>query len=170
MFRVVTLGEVPDDQVARVVSALHVAYGVGSEHVGSQTIPKDVSQGDALDAVKLLAEVGGVQTFADDKIVYVTTRALAPRALPTGKAPTFGFSQFAGERAVVSSAGLGTGDVLIRRLGKHAVHEAGHTWHLHHCLDPRCSMHPPWTPAFVAGEAILCTFCRDKSEKKIQRG
>jgi len=170
MFRVVTLGEVPADQIGRVVSSLHVAYGVGSEHVGSQQAPKDVNQGDAFDAVKLLTAVAAVQTFADDKVVYVTTRALAPRTLLTGKAPTSGFAQFAGERAVISSAGLGTGDVLLRRLGKHAVHEAGHTWHLHHCLDPRCSMHPPWTPAFVAGEAILCQFCRDKSEKKIQRG
>ncbi len=170
MFRVVTLGEVPDEQVARVLSALHVAYAVGSERVGNQPIPREAVQGDAVDALKLIAAAAAVQTFADDRIVYLTTRALAPRVLPTGKAPTFGFGQFGGERAVVSSAGLGTGDVLLRRLGKHAVHEAGHTWYLHHCLDPRCSMHPPWTPAFTAGEAILCPFCRDKSEKRIQRG
>jgi archaemetzincin len=170
MFRVVTLGEVPEDQIARTCSALHVAYAVGSEHVASQAIPRDANQGDSLDVLKVLTDAGAVQTFAADRIVYLTTRALAPRILPTGKAPTFGFAQFGGERAVVSSAGLGTGDVLLRRLGKHAVHEAGHTWYLHHCLDPRCAMHPPWTPTFSAGEAILCPFCRDKSEKKIQRG
>ena len=169
MFRVVTLGEVSDELVTRVCSALHVAYAVGSEHVGNQPVPKDVQQGDALDAIKLLATAGSVQKFADDRVVYLTTRALGPRALLTGKAPTFGLAKFGGERAVVSSAGLGTGDVLLRRLGKHAVHEAGHTWFLHHCLDPRCAMHPPWTPAYVQGEAILCPFCRDKSEKKIQR-
>lgn len=170
MFRVVTLEEVPAEQTDRVRRALHVAFGVGCEHVGTQRIPAEAGSGPALDAVRLLAAAQAVQTFADDKIVYLTDRPLLPRDLPTGKVPTFGLAQFGKERAVVTSAGMGSGDGLLRRLGKHAVHEAGHLWELHHCLDPRCAMHPPWSGPFAAGDAVLCPFCRDKSEKKIRTG
>ena len=48
------------------------------------------------------------------------------------------------------------------------MHQIGHAWELHHCLDPRCSMYLPWTPSFAAGEPIFCTFCRDKSEQKLR--
>jgi predicted Zn-dependent protease len=48
------------------------------------------------------------------------------------------------------------------------MHQLGHTWELHHCLDPRCAMYPPWTLNFEGGDTFFDTFCRDKSEQKIR--
>ena len=53
-------------------------------------------------------------------------------------------------------------------VARHALQLLGHTWDLHHCLDPRCAMYPPWTPSYPAGDAPFCTFCRDKSEQRIR--
>ena len=55
-----------------------------------------------------------------------------------------------------------------RLIGRNALHQLGHLWELHHCLDPRCSMYPPWTPSFPQGDTTFCAFCRDKSEAKIR--
>ena len=124
--------------------------------------------GDKL-AAAIESALDGVKTFADDRLFYFTSVPLAPRELPTGKLPTQGSAQFGGERGLVSNVGLGKGDDLIRRLAKHAVHQAGHLWELHHCLDGRCSMFVPWAEQFAAGDPVLCSFCREKSEKVMQR-
>ena len=56
-----------------------------------------------------------------------------------------------------------------RRLAREVIHVIGHLWDLHHCYDPRCAMHPSWSPGLAAApEADLCTFCREKSERKIR--
>ena len=169
MIRVVTVEEQDPAHVTRVCKVLFAAFGVGAEHQGSVPVPAGVRVGKELDAVRTLAELDAVKTFADDRIFYLTSEPLAPRELPTGKLPTQGFALFGGERALVSSAGLGKGDDQIRKLAKHAVHQAGHLWELHHCLDARCSMFPPWAEQFAAGDPVLCSFCREKSEKVMQR-
>ena len=169
MIRVVTVEEQDPAHVKRVCKVLFAAFGVGAEHLGTVPVPAGVRAGKELRAEKTLTELDAVKTFADDKLFYLTSEPLAPRELPTGKLPTQGFAQFAGERALVSSAGLGKGDEQIRKLAKHAVHQAGHLWHLHHCLDPRCSMFPPWAEQFEAGDPVLCSFCREKSERVMQR-
>ncbi|TMA41645.1 MAG: hypothetical protein E6J82_11710 [Deltaproteobacteria bacterium] len=56
-------------------------------------------------------------------------------------------------------------------LAKRAAHYVGHLWDLHHCFDPRCAMHPGWSPGFAAyPEVALCLFDREKSERKIKLG
>jgi predicted Zn-dependent protease len=56
-----------------------------------------------------------------------------------------------------------------RRLARESIHFVGHLWDLHHCYDARCSMHPSWSPLLAAApEADLCTFCREKSERKVR--
>jgi predicted Zn-dependent protease len=56
-----------------------------------------------------------------------------------------------------------------RRLAREAVHVIGHLWDLHHCYDVRCAMHPSWSPHLgPTPDASLCTFCREKSERKIR--
>jgi len=169
VIRVVTVEEQDPLHVKRVCKVLYAAFGVGAEHQGSVPVPPGVRQGKELDPLKLIAELDAVKTYADDKLFYLTSEPLAARQLPTGKLPTQGFAQYAGQRAVVSSAGLGKGDEQIRKLAKHAVHQAGHLWELHHCLDARCSMFPPWAEPFAAGDPLLCSFCREKSERVMQR-
>jgi len=169
VIRVVTVEEQDPKHVQRVCKVLFAAFGVGAEFQGAVPLPAGVRVGKEVDAVKLLTELDAVRTFAKDKLFYLTSEPLAARELPSGKLPTQGFAQFAGERALVSSAGLGKGDDQIRRLAKHAVHQAGHQWELHHCLDGRCSMFPPWAEQFIAGDPVLCSFCREKSEKVMQR-
>jgi archaemetzincin len=169
VIRVVTVEEQDPTHVLRVCKVLFAAFGIGAEHQGSVSVPAGVRTGKELDAVKTLTELDAVKTFADDKLFYLTSEPLAARELPTGKLPTQGFAQFGGERALVSSAGLGKGDEQIRKLAKHVVHQGGHLWELHHCLDARCSMFPPWAEQFSAGDPVLCSFCREKSERTMQR-
>ncbi len=170
MIRVVTVEEQDPAHTLRVCKVLHAAFGVGAEHQGTVPVPQQgIRQGKEIDAQKMLLALDAVKTFADDKLFYLTTEPFAPRELPTGKLPTQGFAQFGGERALVSSHNLGKGDDQIRKLAKHAVHQAGHLWELHHCLDPRCSMFPQWAEQFAAGDPVLCSFCREKSERIMQR-
>ena len=62
-----------------------------------------------------------------------------------------------------------TVDQHVHRLAREAVHAVGHLWDLHHCYDPKCAMHPSWSPALPPNpEMTLCNFCREKSERKIR--
>jgi predicted Zn-dependent protease len=84
-----------------------------------------------------------------------------------------GFALYGGGKAVVTSHGLGAKGAapLESGLAKRAAHHVGHLWELHHCFDPRCAMHPGWSPGFVQyPEVALCLFCREKSERKIKLG
>jgi predicted Zn-dependent protease len=153
--------------VERLSKLLYAAFGVGCEHVGEHAVPSGFH--DPADAEKLLKEAPAVRSYADDKLLYVTGLKLRDRDLPSGKAPTIGFSQYAGDRALVSTADVadleeGGG----KTVGRNAMHQVGHLWELHHCLDPRCAMYPPWTPSFVTGDPVFCNFCRDKSEQKLR--
>ena len=121
-----------------------------------------------LDAEKLLEEVEGVRAYADDKLLYLTPRKLKERELPSGTAPTHGFARYGKDRAIITTRRLKDMEVGFKPVARHALHQLGHLWELHHCLDPRCSMYPPWTPSFAQGDPIFCTFCREKSEQKIR--
>ncbi len=110
----------------------------------------------------------GVRSFADDKLLYLTRRKLKERVLASGTAPTQGFAQYGKERAIISTHGYKDLEASLKMVGRHALHQLGHLWELHHCLDPRCSMYPPWTPSFATGEPTFCAFCRDKSEQKLR--
>ncbi|MHB1844135.1 MAG: archaemetzincin [Deltaproteobacteria bacterium] len=176
MIHVVTLEPFPAEEVQAVCRALFNAYGVGSELAGGLELPEDARVGDALDAVKLLAEVEQVKTFADDKVLYLVQQPLAPRESPVGPLPTHGFSRYGADRAVASAGILplpkGAADPEQARtiaLAKLAIHQVGHLWDLHHCLDARCAMAPPWGVAWIkGGQPELCAFCRAKSERRMK--
>jgi predicted Zn-dependent protease len=175
MIRVVTLDRFEDADVDALCKTLFQAFGIGCEHAGELPLPEEAQSTDevgAFEAATLLAEAEAVKTFTDDKIVYLTRRKLLQPPGPLGRPPTLGFAQYGGERAVVSAFGLDLADLseeLRKRLGKQAIHEVGHLWDLHTCLDPKCSMHPTWSEGFGANaEPILCTFCREKSENRIR--
>ncbi len=170
MIRLVTLDPIDPEVLTQLSRILFQAFGLGCEYAGDVNLPKEVLKGELVDAVALVSKAPAVKSFGHDKVVYLTTRAFAPRELPSGKAPTTGFAQYASERAVCTTHGLPSGDpeVLVKRLAKQVVHDVGHLWELHHCLDPRCSMYATWAPSFATGEPILCTFCREKSEQKIR--
>lgn len=166
MIRVVTLDEFEPKHIERFCRTLYTAFGVGSEHTGNAEVPKDLHE--PFDAMKLLDALPRVRAYADDKIIFLTHRKLADRELPTGKAPTQGFALQNREKALVTSHPKKNLEDGLKFAGRHALHQLGHLWDLHHCLDPRCAMYPPWTPSFQAGEAVFCTFCREKSEQKIR--
>lgn len=168
MIRVVTLDPFDTELVEKLCRIIFQAFGLGCEYAGEVPMPPEAVKGDQVDAQELLKHVDPVKSYADDKVLYLTSRPFAPRALPSGEAPTPGLAQYGGERAVLSSHGLPEGDALLKRLAKQALHDVGHLWELHHCLDPRCSMHPPWALTFATGEPVLCPFCRDKSEQRIR--
>lgn len=177
MIRIVTLEPLDPADVAFLAGTLYRAFGVGTEHAGNRATPAGVETRDGrLDAVRLLREVDHVRSLADDKVLYVTGAPLALPAGPLGEPPCWGFADFGDERALVSTARLparGVSESSIeafrRRLAREATHALGHTWDLHHCYDARCAMHPSWSQGLPANpEAELCTFCREKSERKIR--
>ncbi len=166
MIRVVTLDEFDPKQLGKFCQTLYTAFGVGCEHSGEVKPPAGLSE--PFDVEALIKEMPRVNAYKDDKIVFLTRRKLAERELPSGKAPTHGFALQGRDKAVVSTHPKKDLEEGLKYAARHALHQIGHLWELHHCLDPRCSMYPPWTPSYQQGEAIFCTFCREKSEQKIR--
>lgn len=167
MIRIVTLDEFDPAVLKQLAKALYTAFGVGAEHSGAAEAPAGL--GEAADAHALLAALPRVAALADDKVLFLTLRKLAPRKLPSGEAPTHGVSSYGEQRAVLSAAGIKSLAENVPLLARYAMQEVGHAFGLHHCLDPRCAMYPQWTPSYVEGEASFCTFCREQSEQKIRQ-
>ncbi len=177
MIRIVTLDRIDPGDLAALTATLYRAFGVGTEHAGDRELPAGVERKDGkVDAEKLLADAPTVRALPDDKVLYLTAAPLALRAGPLGEPPCWGFADFGGERAIVSTARLperGVTEASIetwrRRLAREATHALGHTWDLHHCYDARCAMHPSWSQGLSEQpEPDLCNFCREKSERKIR--
>ena len=166
MIRIFTLDEFDPALLKQLAKSLYTAFGVGAEHAGSVTVPH--GQQEPYDANKLLDAMPKVTALADDKVLYLTSRKLAPRKLVSGEAPTYGLSRYGQQRAVVTTANVKNVAENVKLLARYAMQEVGHTYGLHHCLDPRCAMYPQWTPSYVLGEASFCTYCRDSSEAKIR--
>jgi len=175
MIRIVTLSEFPADVIDFVTRRLHAAYGMGCELEGEGEIPADAldDEQSAYDAVKVVDEMDDdVTLYADDKILYLTTEALTAPPGPMGRGPVDGYAQYGGGKALATAHGLADKGVPLEvGLAKRAAHYVGHLWDLHHCFDPRCAMHPGWSPGFAAyPEVALCLFDREKSERKIKLG
>ncbi len=177
MIRIATLDKLDPADLVFLTRTLFQAFGLGTEFAGEKPVPPEAEQKDGrLDAVKLLREVDPVRTFADDKVLYITSAPLALPPGPLGEPPCWGFADYGKERAVISTARLpsrgvseASVDAWRRRLAREAIHAVGHLWDLHHCYDARCAMHPSWSPSLPANpEMDLCSFCRDKSERKIR--
>lgn len=177
MIRIVTLARIDPTDLTFLTGTLYRSFGVGTEHAGSRPVPSEAQTKDGrLDAPKLLREAEHVRALADDKVLYLVDAPLALAPGPLGEPPCWGFADYGGERAVVTTARLparGATEASIeafrRRLAREATHVLGHAWGLHHCYDARCAMHPSWSQALSANpEADLCTFCREKSEQEIR--
>ena len=167
MIRVFTLDEFDPALLKALTSSLYTAFGVGAEHSGEVTAPH--GQQEPYDANKLLDTLPRVSALTDDKVLFLTARKLAPRKLPSGEAPTYGLSRYAAQRSVVTTAHIkGLSVDTVKTLARYAMQEVGHTYGLHHCLDPRCAMYPQWTPSYVGGDATFCTFCRDTVDARIR--
>jgi predicted Zn-dependent protease len=177
VIRIVTLDKLDPEDLAYLVGTLYRAFGVGTEHAGDKPVPRDaVGKDGRVDAVRLLQEVAPIRTIADDRVLYLTSAPLSLKPGPLGEPPCWGFAEYGGSRAVISTARLparGVTEASIenyrRRLAREAIHAVGHLWDLHHCYDARCAMHPSWSPALPANpEMDLCNFCREKSERKVR--
>ena len=177
MIRIVTLERFDEGDIAFLSRTLFQSFGLGTEHAGQRQLPVEAERGDGrYDALALLDEVEPVRTFADDKVLYLTSAELSVQPGPLGEPPCWSYAQYGGEKAVVSLSRFparGVSETSIetwrKRLAREAIHAVGHLWDLHHCYDARCAMHPPWSPSLPAApEAELCSFDREKSERKIR--
>ena len=166
MIRLVTLDDYDPKQIEKLCRALYTAFGVGCEQ--STRVPWPSGVGDPADARKLIEHVDPVRAYADDKILYLVHKRLKDRELPSGTVPTQGYALYGKDRALVTTHGVKNLEEGLKRVTRNSMHQLGHLWDLYHCLDPRCSMYLPWTPSFASGDAIFCSFCRDKSEQKIR--
>ena len=167
MIRVVTLDEFDPKMVKDLCKVLYTAFAVGSEH--SASLPPPAGLNEPYDSGKLLEAAPSVRAFVDDKILYLTNRKLASRKLFTGEAPTFGISKYGGQRCLVSTSSVKNINENVKVVARYALQEIGHCFGVHHCLDPRCSMYPQWTPSYPGGDSIFCVFCREQSEQKIRQ-
>ncbi len=177
MIRIVTLSPFDEGDIAALAKTLFTAFGRGTEYAGERSLPSEAElDAGRYDAVKLVAEVSPVKTFADDKVLFLTDAELAMRKGPLGEPPCWSFAQYGGEKAVVSTSRFperGVTEASIeawrKRLARESIHAVGHLWDLHHCYDARCAMHPSWSPSLPASpEAELCSFDREKSERKVR--
>jgi predicted Zn-dependent protease len=177
VIRIVTLEPFDPSDIAALSRTLYQAFGLGTEHAGQRTLPKEALQDDGRYAAEaILSEVTPVKTFADDKVLYLTSAELALKPGPLGEPPCWSFAQYGGEKAVVSLARFparGASEASIeawrKRLARESIHAVGHLWNLHHCYDARCAMHPSWSPSLPANpESDLCTFDREKSERRVR--
>jgi predicted Zn-dependent protease len=177
VIRIVTLTPVDPTDIAALSRTLYATFAVGTDHVGDRPLPAGLADPDGrVPATRLLAEVPIIRTVADDKVLYLTAEPLSLPRGPLGEPPCWGFSEYGGGRAVVTLARLparGVSEASIeawrKRLARETIHVLGHLWDLHHCYDARCAMHPSWSPSLPAQpEMDLCTYCREKSERKIR--
>ncbi len=166
MIRVLTLNDFDDKQLEKLCRHLYTSFGVGCEHSKKLLVPPGMTP--PYDAPALIKEIDSVRAYPDDKLLYLTSDKLKDRALPSGNAPTAGYCQYGKDRALVSIHPATDLEAKFKHIARNALHQLGHCWELHHCLDPRCSMYLPWTPSFATGEPVFCTFCREKSEQKIR--
>jgi archaemetzincin len=166
VIRLVTFEPVDEKALAQLEKTLYTAFGVGCEHSGDVALPSGSSE--PLDAEALLRNAPKVSSYADDKLLYLTNKKLKDRALPSGNASTQGFCFYNKSHALITTSGVTDWEADHKVVGRHAMHQIGHLWELHHCLDPRCAMYPPWTLGYETGDTMFCNFCRDKSEQKIR--
>ncbi len=168
MIRIVPLDEFDPKLLSALAGSLYAAFGVGAEVLPQLGVPDSLPR--PYNPTDLVAALPPVDSFPDDRILFLTSRELQPRALPSGSAPTYGLSHYDGRFCLLSIASLGEIKAdNIRRLTRFAMQEIGHAYGLHHCLDPRCAMYAHWTKSFPTGDAIFCTFCREKSEQRIRQ-
>ena len=166
MIRVATLDTFDPKQLEKLLKTLYQAFGVGAEHAGDVRFPSGLTE--PYDSKALLAQVDPVRAYPDDKVLYLTLRKFKDREVPSGLVPTSGFGWFAKDRAVVSIHPAKDFETGYKLVARQSLHQLGHLWELHHCLDPRCAMYPPWTLNYDAGDTFFDTFCRDKSEQRIR--
>ncbi len=172
MIRVVTLSEFEDETLALVLKKLQNTYGVGVEHGRSASMPREAYDpaSDAYDAIKTVAEAEDVRAFGDDKVLFLTDRPLSLPSGPMGNGPVDGFADYGGLKAVATTAGLGAKSLPVAEgLAKRSARQVGHLFGLHHCYEARCAMLPGWAEGFTQNpETMLCVYCREKSERRIQ--
>ena len=136
MIRIVTLEPFDEGDIAALSKTLYTAFGLGTEYAGERPLPPEAEGDDGrYDAVKLVAEVNPIKTFADDKVLYLTSAPLALQAGPLGEPPCWGYAQYGGDKAVVSTS----------RFQERGVTEAS-----------------------IEAWRKLCSFDRDKSERRIR--
>ena len=166
MIRLATLETFEEPLLKELMKSLYTAFGVGCELVGPLDMPAGLKA--PLDAQAFLGAPPPVKMFPDDKVLYLTSWPLKIRPSAVGPIPTFGLAQYRGPRALLSTAMVKNPLEQFKVVSRHALQELGHTWGLHHCLDPRCAMYVQWVPGYPAGEPIFCVYCREKSEAVIR--
>ncbi|MCL2625815.1 MAG: hypothetical protein FWD46_03225 [Cystobacterineae bacterium] len=145
---------------------LYASFGIGCELAGQ--VPWPLGDEEPVDGHLLLASAPKVHGLPNDRTLYLTQRKLQTRKLLTGELPTLGLSHYKSMRALLNLPPHEEIEPSQKRIFRLAIAELGHNFGLHHCLDPRCAMYPPWTLPQASAEATFCTFCRALSERHIR--
>jgi len=173
VIRVVPLEAFEEPDLRFACDALFKAFGVGTVVTEPAELPRIEELDGGLPAAELVKAALAPRGIADDVTLFLTRRRLSQAKGPHGAPPTHGFAAYDGDRAIVTTALFGKlaelSEEFQKRLAKQAVHEVGHLFGLHACLEAKCSMGPPWTELYAQHvEPTLCNFCREKSEKRLQ--
>ena len=182
MIHVVAVGEVGADLLQKLGARLYQIFGVGCELGPDMSLPVSMrGKGgkSGVDGIELLEKVHSTRHLprSKDITIYITTKALKSVKLPTGvqeqpqslSLPEKGCGLVSLSGLTSGKAGGNAAAQLTARASRLAVHEVGHLLGLRHCVEAKCAMYPPWTPAFAASETVqLCAFCQDKCEQKLE--
>ena len=115
MIRLVTLDPHEPAAVQKLCRLLFQAFGVGCESAGDMPLPNGLTA--PFDAEALTTEAPAPRMYADDRVLYLTSRPLKERSLISGTAPTHGFAQYSGQRALITTAGVKDLEASLKLVG-----------------------------------------------------
>jgi archaemetzincin len=160
---VLPLGEIDEDALEHIRHVLHTTFRIDVQLLKGRPTPffaySDFRH--QFSAPAIIRRIAGLAEHKDAKILAVTAFDIfAPRTNFV-----FGEAQISGPAAVISLYRLIDEDrnIYLKRAGKEAVHEIGHTFGLDHCDKVKCVM--SFSHDIVEADAKPETFCRRDKEQ-----
>jgi len=164
---IVSLGNTPDDAEERACSAVRSCFELNCDILSPEPRP-DFALDDTRDqynSLKILEWLESRFPRPDQWILGITNVDITIPVLTF----IFGQARLCGRSAVISTFRLSEefygrpNDtmILLSRVEKEAIHEAGHMLGLTHCLDRNCVMYPSNSLAQTDLKSTrLCSECR----------
>ncbi len=162
----IPIGEIPDDVIPYLQSALKDIFGCSVQAAPTMDVPDSTfdKKRNQYEAGGFLDMISKQFAFPDGKNLGITEVDLFAPGLNF----VFGQARPKSQSAVISLHRLHDDYRFLERAAKEAIHELGHTLGLGHCPDIHCVMHFSNTlhDTDIKGTAF-CSKCRPKLFKLV---